>query len=212
MVQALTQALNNQQRGQVRLRPIPTERRRERQPCSAKARPISPLSAATSTSRKRASGGDAAQERGGTVGTARSEGEGQEGSAQDHEIAQLAGRRVGVVGRTPANVNLLKVILAQYGVDPAKVEIIQFPANQAADAIRNQKADAYLAAGPVNSKITADAIAASTRDGGGTPKFLVIDLVHAIADNDPAYEASEIPAGDVWRRRPTSPRKGSRPS
>ena len=58
------------------------------------------------------------------------------------------------------------MILQQYGVDPAKVEIIQFPANEAADAIRNQKADAYLAAGPVNSKITADAIAASTRDGG----------------------------------------------
>src|SRR3954452_4644099 len=67
------------------------------------------------------------------------------------KIAQLVGRRVGVVGRTPANLNLLKVILQQYGVDPAKVEIIQFPANEAAEAIRTQKADAYLAAGPVNS-------------------------------------------------------------
>ena len=75
------------------------------------------------------------------------------------KIAQLAGHRVGVVGRTQANVNLLKVILQQYGVDPAKVEIVQFPATEAADAIRSQKADAYLAAGPVNSKITADAIA-----------------------------------------------------
>ena len=110
------------------------------------------------------------------------------------KIAQLAGRRVGVVGRTAANVNLLKVILQQYGVDPAKVEIIQFPANEAADAIRSQKADAYLAAGPVNSKITADAIAASMRDGG-TPTFLAIDTAEAIAQNHPAYEASEIPAG-----------------
>ena len=110
------------------------------------------------------------------------------------KIAQLAGHRVGVVGRTQANVNLLKVILQQYGVDPAKVEIVQFPANEAADAIRNQKADAYLAAGPVNSKITADAIAASTRDGG-TPTFLAIDSAEAIAQNHPVYEASEIPAG-----------------
>ena len=110
------------------------------------------------------------------------------------KIGQLAGRRIGVVGRTQANVNLLKVILRQYGVDPAKVEIIQFPANEAAEAIRNQKADAYLAAGPVNSKITADAIAASARDGG-TPKFLAIDSAEAIAQNHPAYEASEIPAG-----------------
>jgi TRAP transporter TAXI family solute receptor len=110
------------------------------------------------------------------------------------KIAQLAGRRVGVVGRTPANVNLLKVILQQYGVDPAKVDIVQFPASEAADAIRNQKADAYLAAGPVNSKITADAINASTRDGGA-PTFLGIDSAEAIAQNHPMYEASEIPAG-----------------
>jgi TRAP transporter TAXI family solute receptor len=110
------------------------------------------------------------------------------------KIAQLAGRRIGVVGRTPANVNLLKVILQQYGVDPAKVEIVQFPASEAAEAIRNQKADAYLAAGPVNSKITAEAINASTRDGGA-PTFLAIDSAEAIAQNHPMYEASEIPAG-----------------
>src|SRR3954454_16890672 len=36
------------------------------------------------------------------------------------KIAQLAGRRIGVIGRTQANVNLLKVILQQYGVDPNK--------------------------------------------------------------------------------------------
>src|SRR5471032_3008274 len=98
------------------------------------------------------------------------------------KIQQLAGRRIGVVGRTPANVNLLKVILRQYGVDPNKVEIIQFPAAEAAEAIRNQKADAYIAAGPVNSKITAEAIAASTRDGRA-PTFLKIESAEAIAQN-----------------------------
>src|SRR3954471_10077174 len=110
------------------------------------------------------------------------------------KIQQLAGKRIAVVGRTDANVNLLKVILRQYGVDASKVEIAQFPASEAADAIRNQRADAYLAAGPVNSKITADAINASTHDGA-SPKFLAIDAAAAIAQNYSAYEASEIPAG-----------------
>src|SRR5947207_14014754 len=119
---------------------------------------------------------------------------GKKASPKITKIPQLAGHRIGVVGRTQANVNLLTVILAQYGVDPNKLEIVQFPASEAADAIRNQKADAYLAAGPVNSKITADAIAASTRDGG-TPTFLAIDSAEAIAQNHPAYEASDIPAG-----------------
>ena len=119
---------------------------------------------------------------------------GKKAAAKITKIPQLAGRRIGVVGRTPANVNLLKVILQQYGVDPAKVDIVQFPANESAEAIRNQRADAYLAAGPISSKITADAIAASTRDGG-SPTFLAIDSAEAIAQNRPMYEASEIPAG-----------------
>jgi TRAP transporter TAXI family solute receptor len=119
---------------------------------------------------------------------------GQKSGSKITKIQQLAGRRIGVVGRTPANVNLLKVILTQYGVDSSKLEIVQFPANEAAEAIRNQKADAYLAAGPVNSKITTDAINASIREGA-TPKFLAIDSAAAIAQNYSAYEASEIPAG-----------------
>lgn len=121
-------------------------------------------------------------------------GKGKKKGPKITKIAQLAGHRVGVVGRTQANVNLLKVILQQYGVDPAKVDIVQFPANEAAEMIRGQKADAFLAAGPVNSKITADAIAASAKDGG-VPTFLAIDSADAIAQNHPVYEAAEIPAG-----------------
>ena len=121
-------------------------------------------------------------------------GRGKKAAAKITGIAQLAGRRVGVVGRTSANVNLLKVILRQYGVDPAKVEIVQFPATEVPDAIRGQKADAYLAAGPVNSKITADAIAASAHDAGA-PTFLAVDSAEAIAQNHPSYIAAEIPAG-----------------
>jgi TRAP transporter TAXI family solute receptor len=119
---------------------------------------------------------------------------GTKAAAKITKIPQLAGHRIGVVGRTQANVDLLKVILQQYGVDPNKIGIVQFPGSEAAEAIRNQKADAYLAAGPVNSKIIAEAIAASTRDGGA-PTFLAIDSAEAIAQNHPMYEASEIPAG-----------------
>src|ERR1700759_5085748 len=121
-------------------------------------------------------------------------GKGKKAGGKITKISQLAGRKVGVVGRTQANVNLLKLILLQYGVDPAKVEIVQFPASEAADAIRKQAADVYLAAGPLNSKITTDAISASAKDGAD-PTFLAIDASEAIATNHPAYEAGEIPSG-----------------
>jgi len=126
---------------------------------------------------------------------------GKKAGAKITKIVQLAGHKVGVVGRTQANVNLLKVILQQYAVDPNKVEIVQFPAPEAAEAIRNQKADVYLAAGPLNSKITIDAIAASAKDGG-QPTFLDIDRADAIAQSHSAYEAGDIPAGTFAPDRP----------
>lgn len=110
------------------------------------------------------------------------------------KISQLAGKRIGVIGRTPANINLLKVILSQYAVDPAKVQIVQFATNEVAEAVRSQKADVFMAAGPINSKITAEAISATSKDGGA-PTFLSIDLADAIAQNFPKYEAADIPAG-----------------
>jgi TRAP transporter TAXI family solute receptor len=195
VVQALVQALNNQQHGLVRLRPFLTDG------ALASANLLGEGKADLAIIRGDLEVPKNAQ----AVATLRKNVavlwvppagrvKGKKAAPKITKITQLAGHRIGVVGRTQANVNLLKVILQQYGIDPGKVEIIQFPANEAADAIRNQKADAYLAAGPVNSKITADAIAASMRDGG-TPKFLAIDTAEAIAQNHPAYEASEIPAG-----------------
>ena len=109
-------------------------------------------------------------------------------------LNQLVGHKVGVIGRTQANVTLLRVILTESGINPDKVTVSQFATNQIAEMAKDPTIDAFMAVGPLNSKITADAIAASTRDGG-TPKFLAIDLADAIAQNHPAYEASEIPAG-----------------
>jgi TRAP transporter TAXI family solute receptor len=119
---------------------------------------------------------------------------GRKAGAKITKISQLAGHRIGVVGRTLANVNLLKLILQQYSVDLSTVEIMQIPASEIAEAIHNRKADAYLVAGPVNGKITTEAIAASTRDGAA-PTFLAIESAEAIAQNHSNYEASDIPAG-----------------
>jgi TRAP transporter TAXI family solute receptor len=118
---------------------------------------------------------------------------GKKSGAKITKITQLAGKRVGIVGRTQANVTLLKVVLQQYAVDPAKVEIVQFSTSEIAEAAKDQKVDAFLAAGPVTSKITADAIAATSHNG--PPTFLAIDSADAIVQNHPMYESADIPAG-----------------
>ena len=191
VVQTLTQAFT-QNRGYVRLRPIQTDGPTASAEALAEGKvdlaiirgdlEVPKNAQAVATLRKNV-----------VVMWVPPKGKGKKGT-KITKIAQLAGHRIGVVGRTQANVNLLKVILQQYSVDPAKVDIVQFPANEAAEAIRSQKADAYLAAGPVNSKITAEAIAASTKDGG-VPTFLAIDSADAIAQNHPVYDSAEIPAG-----------------
>jgi TRAP transporter TAXI family solute receptor len=194
VVQALTQAFN-QAHGQVRLHPIQTDG----SVASAQALADDKVDLAIIR-------GDLDVPRNAqTVATLRknfvvlwvpatAKGNARKAAAKITKIAQLAGHRVGVIGRTPANVNLLKLILKQYGVDPAKVEIVQFPASEAVDAIHGQKADAYLATGAIGGRATMEEIAASTRDGK-TPTFLAIDSAEAIAQNHPMYEASEIPAG-----------------
>lgn len=194
VVQALAQALNNQPNSSVRLRPLQTDG------AVASAQALADLKVDLAIIR-----GDLEVPRNAqAVATLRknvvvlwvpraTKAKGKK-ARKVTKITQLAGLRIGVIGRTPANVNLLKLILLQYGVDPAKVEIVQLPANEAVEAIKTQKADAYLAAGPVNSKITSDAITASTREGGA-PTFLAIDAAEAIAQNHPAYESSAIPAG-----------------
>ena len=111
------------------------------------------------------------------------------------KIEQLAGKRIGVIGRTQANVKLLNVILSQSGVKPESVQITQFSTYNFPEAFKNEKEkiDAFLAVGPLNSKITADAIAATAKNG--EPTFLSLDTGDAIAQKYQAYEAGEIPAG-----------------
>jgi TRAP-type uncharacterized transport system substrate-binding protein len=127
------------------------------------------------------------------------------------KIPDLVGRRLGVVGRSPNNIEVLKVILRQYNVSPDKVvilmsedlakpnapdkiNIIQYDPNNVAAAIRESNVDAIMSVGPVSSPITADAIAAATRDKE-PPKFIALTAAEAIAERNPIYESTEIKAG-----------------
>jgi TRAP transporter TAXI family solute receptor len=119
------------------------------------------------------------------------------------EIADLEGHRVGVIGRTPANAALLRVILGASGVAPDKVAVTQFATDQIEELARDPSLDAFMAVGPLDSNITADALAATAR-ARGEPKFLAIDVSEAIALKHPRYESEEIPAS-VFNSKPAWP-------
>src|SRR5215213_9089917 len=126
------------------------------------------------------------------------------------KIDQMVGKRLGVVGRSPRNIELLKVILRQYRISPdqivmlssddlkkpnaaGKISVIQFDPNNVSSAIRDSNVDVIMSVGPVGSPITADAIAAATR-GKEAPTFIPIDAAEAIAEREPIYESGEIKA------------------
>jgi TRAP-type uncharacterized transport system substrate-binding protein len=118
-------------------------------------------------------------------------------------IADLASHKVGIIGRTGANLALLRTILIGSGVEPDKVATVQFGVEEIDKLAQDVTLDAYLAVGPLDSKITADAIAATSRSRGA-PKFLPVDASEAIALRHARYEAEEIPAG-VFNPRPSWP-------
>jgi TRAP transporter TAXI family solute receptor len=128
---------------------------------------------------------------------------GKQAKSKIKGIDDLSGHRVGVVGRTQVNVTLLNVILNESGVDPGKVAITQFNANQIAEMVRDTSVDAFMTVGPLDSKITLDAIAATVR-ARGEPTFLPIDVSEAIASRHPLYESEEIP-GSAFSSSPARP-------
>ena len=118
-------------------------------------------------------------------------------------LDELSGHRVGVIGRSQVNVTLLRVILTESGINPDKVAVTQFSTSQIAEMARDQSIDAFMAVGPLNSKLTAEAITA-TASTRGEPKFLPIDVSEAIAQKHPIYESEEIP-GSIFSSSPARP-------
>ena len=119
------------------------------------------------------------------------------------EVADLEGHRIGVLGRTPVNLTLLKVILTESGVDPNKVTTSLFSVAQMTDMVKDPSIDAFMTVGPLDSKITTDAITATARLRG-EPTFIPIDVSEALSHKHPLYESEEIP-GSSFTSAPARP-------
>jgi TRAP transporter TAXI family solute receptor len=118
-------------------------------------------------------------------------------------LEDLAGHRLGVIGTTQVNVTLLHVILKESGIDPDKVAVVQFAVSQISEMAHDKSVDAFMAVGPLDSKITSEAIAATAHERG-EPKFLPIDVSEAITQKHPLYESEEIP-GSTFNSSPARP-------
>jgi TRAP-type uncharacterized transport system substrate-binding protein len=110
------------------------------------------------------------------------------------KVDQIAGKRIGVIGRGAANTELLNIVLKQYGIAPEKVTIVSLDPDDVAASLRSHPVDVIFGAGPVTSKFFTDAIAAAAK-GRDDPRFLPITASEAITKRLPVYEATELKKG-----------------
>jgi TRAP-type uncharacterized transport system substrate-binding protein len=123
------------------------------------------------------------------------------GSDKFGKVAQLAGKRVGVVTGNEATTGLLELLLSHYGVPLAKVTISQIDPDKLADAIKNKQVDALFVAGSATGAAISAAVAAATVDGK-PPTFIEIDQADGIAKRNPAFDSVDIDAGSFGGNPP----------
>jgi TRAP-type uncharacterized transport system substrate-binding protein len=109
-------------------------------------------------------------------------------------VDDLAGKRIGVVGRGGLNAEVVGVILRQSEIAADKVAIVPLDPDNVAAALRKNPVDAIVAVGPLTSRFIADAVAAASHGDKG-PSFLPVAASEAIASRHPAYESAEIKEG-----------------
>jgi TRAP transporter TAXI family solute receptor len=120
------------------------------------------------------------------------------------KIEQLVGRRIGIVTRTEANLQVLGVILKQYDIPADKVQTVTLDPADVAAAIREDKVDAILVAGPLTGKTITD-VAQAASTAKEAPTFLAIGESEAIERRFPNYEAVEIVANSFGSSPPKPP-------
>jgi TRAP transporter TAXI family solute receptor len=120
-------------------------------------------------------------------------------------IADLAGQRVGVVGRGKENVHVLEAILRHYGVEPDRVRVVPVEADDVGATVRERSVDVLFVAAPLDSKEMNDAVMAVWHEGGA-PTFIPIGEAEALAQRLPVYEAGETLAGAFGGNPPQPPK------
>jgi TRAP-type uncharacterized transport system substrate-binding protein len=119
------------------------------------------------------------------------------------KVADLSGKRIGIVTGSEATAGLLELVLTHYGVPLAQVTVSEIDPDNLAAAVKDNKVDALFVAGPAIGKAVSNAVAAATRDGKA-PTFIAIDQADGIAKRNPAFSSVDIDAG-TFGGNPPSP-------
>jgi TRAP-type uncharacterized transport system substrate-binding protein len=119
---------------------------------------------------------------------------------------QLAGKTVAIPQGPVQDENsyALDLILSYFNVPSERVKRLFLPLSEIGAALRDKRAAAALAVGPVGPGQAVDVVMAIARATKGTPEVLALDEGDAISKRYPGFEAIDIPQG-AFRARPATP-------
>lgn len=110
-------------------------------------------------------------------------------------VAGLRGKRIGVIRNPAENIDLLKLVLSQYGVQPEEVEIVGLTRDMVVGAAREGRIDAFFAVGAISARTANDAAQRLRAAFGDEPGIIPIREADALAARNRAVEAGEIVRG-----------------
>lgn len=114
--------------------------------------------------------------------------------AKIEKVADLAGKRVGIVTSTDGGPELLNIILRHYGVPFERVQTVDLSINELRPAIYDNRVDVLLVSGPQTGKAIEETVLAASHGRTG-PTFIPIDQAEGIGKRALPYDKIEIPAG-----------------
>ena len=117
------------------------------------------------------------------------------------KVTDLAGKRIGVVTGNEATRGLLELLLSHYGVALDKQNVFEIAPKDVADAVKNNKVDALLVAGPATGNAISEVIAAATQNGVA-PNFIAIEQADGIAKRQSGFRFGQHRCRHV--RRPSA--------
>lgn len=110
-------------------------------------------------------------------------------------IADLRGRKVGVIRYPAGNLTLLKRVLAQYEVRPEEVEIVSLAPDEVIPAVREQRIEAFFSINAVGSHTNNEGLRRLRTAWGEDPVLIPVREADALSAHYRAIETGEIVRG-----------------
>lgn len=124
------------------------------------------------------------------------------GAAPVETIADLSGRRLGVLMRHRADLALADAILARSGLSREEVAVKEVAPGDLSSVLAGRTLDALFMVGPPTDAAISAAVAEAARAYGGRLSVLPVTQAEAMAQATPAIAVGEIVAGSFGGKPP----------